>query len=68
MRRLLIRGELKFGAEATQAVVVKNTSGGDLVEGDVVVLDPTNCTSTLVAITTTSSANDLDVYGMLSRT
>lgn len=66
MRKLLIRGELKLASEATVVVVVKNTSGGDLVEGDVVVLDPDDCTSTIVAIETTNSDDDLDVYGMLA--
>lgn len=65
MRKLLIHSELKFAPKAKRCVLVYNSSGGDLVAGDVVVLDPANCSSTVIAVTTTTSQDDKAVYGML---
>lgn len=46
-------------------VTGKNTSGGALVKGDVVVWDRTNTTVDLICFTTTTTQNDIDVLGMV---
>ncbi len=63
----LVRGGSRNGGQAAPVITVtgKNTSGGALVRGDVVVLDRTNMTVDLIAFTTTTSANDIDVLGMV---
>lgn len=63
----LIRGGNRSSGQAAPQVylLAKNTSSGALVRGDVVVFDRTNSTVDLLAVTTTTSGNDIDVAGMV---
>jgi hypothetical protein len=53
------------GAAPAITIQCKNTSGGALARGDVVVFDRTNSTHNLICVTTTTSGNDIDVVGMV---
>ncbi len=63
----LARGGYRGGGQAAPVVAVtgKNTSGGALVRGDVVVIDRTNMTVDLICFTTSTGGNDIDVLGMV---
>jgi hypothetical protein len=63
----LTRGGTTPAASAAPVVciVAQNHSGGALARGDVVVLDKTNSRASLLHVTTTTSANDVDVVGMV---
>lgn len=58
---------LDFKSAAPIREYVQNKSGGALALGDVVVLDLTNSdfANKIVAVTTTTSQDNLDVYGMV---
>jgi len=56
---------LEWAQNSIEVIRAKNTSGGALSVGDVVVLDTTNSSATEVAFTTTTSANDKAVLGVL---
>ena len=60
----LKRGHNNGGAPAI-TIDCKNTSGGALARGDVVVFDRTNSVHGLICVTTTTSGNDIDVVGMV---
>ena len=69
-----VRGQLALfrgGIDNNDAAPVvtiecKNTSGGALARGDVVVWDTTsNSTADVISVTTTTSGNDVNVIGMV---
>lgn len=62
----LLLGSSKNGKAGPIATfMAKNTSGGTLARGDVVVMDWANCTVDLLAITTTTSGDSVTVAGMV---
>lgn len=61
----LNRGSNTGLAAPVFTIQAKNTSGGALARGDVVVFDRTNSTANLICVTTTTSGNDIDVVGMV---
>lgn len=63
----LARGENRSGGKAapTVEITAKNTSGGALTRGDVVVWDTTNSTVDLFCATTSTGGNDVNVMGMV---
>lgn len=61
-----VRGGMQNNnAGPIETLEAKNTSGGAIARGDVVVLDRTNSTADLYAVTTTTTADDPDVLGMV---
>lgn len=58
-------GQYGNKASAVETIEVYNNSGVALARGDVVVVDWANSTKDKLAITTTTSGNDLKVLGMV---
>lgn len=63
----LARGGYLGSGKAAPVVLITgiNKSGGALVKGDVVVFDRTNSTVDMIAFTTSTGGNDIDVLGMV---
>ena len=66
--KIKILKSLTLGVGATEYVSVQNYSAGALAQGDVVILDKDNSTATKIAVTTTTSADDKLVFGMIDET
>ena len=60
--------KLQWSQNATETIFAHNKSGGGVVEGDIVILDTSNSSGDEVAFTTTASANNKLVLGMVIQT
>ena len=72
-QQVKIHRELEFGRGGSRGnesgpivtVFAKNTSGGAIARGDIVIIDTTNSSADLLQVTTTTTLNDVKVVGMV---
>ncbi len=65
MLEVVVERLMNGGAAPAITIDCKNTSGGALARGDVVVFDRTNSVHGLICVTTSAGGNDIDVVGMV---